>query len=810
MPARRTLAVVVSWLLVLWFVAPPPAPAAWSHLPSANQAVFNWTGSQATPVVVPDGSGGTIVFWQDGRNGNNDYYARHLAADGAVGWGASGVAVCTAAGSQSLLAACSDGAGGAIAVWRDYRSGTNFDIYAQRVTSAGTAAWTTNGVAIRTLTSAQDVPLPVPDGSGGAYLFWQDSRNGSDTDLYVQRISSLGVPQWSTNGVSICAATGTQTLGMAIPDGSGGAIVVWVDSRTSIYTDIYAQRITASATIAWPADGLVICNAAYFQTEPAVALDEAGGAVFVWRDFHTMVRPEIYAQRVTLGGTIDWAEDGRPVCSADNDRGTPVIAPDGAGGTIVAWKDYRSGDQWDVYAQRLTAEGPGAWAYAGVAVCTATNDQSGVRMVGDGQGGAVISWQDERGGQGVDLYAQRLDAGGAALWTANGAAVSTAAGDQLASVLAADGKGGFIAVWYDDRDGDNDIYAQRIDQYGYLGSPAPSIAAVSDVPGDQGGKVKVAWQASYLDQLSDPELDYYDILRSSPPNVAKAALARGARLVTSPADLAKDDAPCYLVTGSADKAYYWEYLTAIPAIHYLANYSYIAATLGDSTTAGDPATAFMVVGRNSGRTMWWLSDPASGRSVDNLGPATPTFLAARREGDATFLRWLPNTEADLAGYRLYRGSDGGFTPAPANLVAAPADTGYLDAGARLFAWYKLMAVDVHGNESPVATLGPSGVADVPPGGVPAVTRLEAAVPNPFNPATTLAFNLKEAGRARLAVYDAAGRLVRVLVDGDLPAGRHEARWDGRGQRGERVATGVYLCRLEAGAYRATRRITLLQ
>ena len=89
--------------------------------------------------------------------------------------------------------------------------------------------------------------------------------------------------------------------------------------------------------------------------------------------------------------------------------------------------------------------------------------------------------------------------------------------------------------------------------------------------------------------------------------------------------------------------------------------------------------------------------------MDNLGPATPTFLAARREGDATFLRWLPNTEADLAGYRLYRGSDGGFTPAPANLVAAPADTGYLDAGARLFAWYKLMAVDVHGNESPVAT-----------------------------------------------------------------------------------------------------------
>ena len=811
MPARRTLVVVVPWLLVLWSVAPPPARAAWSHQPSVNQAVYNGTGSQATPVVVPDGSGGAIVFWQDGRNGNNDYYARHLESDGTVSWGSFGLAVCTAAGSQSELVACADGQGGAIVAWKDYRSGTNSDVYAQRITAAGAVAWAANGVPICTQSSSQERLLVTSDGSGGAYFLWADTRYAGEADVFGQRILASGAVQWVANGATICSATGSQYPATAVADGTGGVIVVWTDYRASVTSDdLYAQRITSSASLAWAADGVAICDSPNWQTEPTIAMDNAGGAVIAWRDNRNTLRYDIYVQRITLAGTAQWADDGRTVGTIASDGGAPQVVSDGAGGTFVVWRDYRDAGDFDIYAQHFSQVGQYLWSTAGVAVCNVSYDQETPRIVADDQGGAVIAWQDERSTAGVDLYTQRLDATGAAKWAAGGIALSTAAGDQLASVLAADGNGGFISVWYDDRDGDNDIYAQRVDQFGYLGSPAPTIAAVSDVPGDQGGKVKVAWQASYLDGLSDPELDYYDVLRSSPPNAARAALARGARLVTSPADLAKDGAPCYLVTGSADKAYYWEYLTAISAMHYLANYSYIAATLGDSTTVGDPATAFMVVGRNAGRTMWWLSEPASGRSVDNLGPAAPTLLAARRAGDGTLVRWLPNTEADLAGYRLYRGTTAGFVPGPGNLVAAPADTGCVDAGAPLYAWYKLAAVDVHGNESPVATLGPAGVAGAPDGDVPAVTRLERAVPNPFNPSTTLAFSLREAGRARLAIYDAGGRLVRVLADGELPAGRHEVRWDGRGQRGERVATGVYLCRLEAGAYRATQGITLLQ
>jgi hypothetical protein len=86
-----------------------------------------------------------------------------------------------------------------------------------------------------------------------------------------------------------------------------------------------------------------------------------------------------------------------------------------------------------------------------------------------------------------------------------------------------------------------------------------------------------------------------------------------------------------------------------------------------------------------------------------------------------------------------------------------------------------------------------------------------AWPNPFNPRTTLAFELPAAAPVSLVVYDLAGRRVRTLAAGEvLGAGAHTRTWLGRDDRGRAVASGVYLYRLEAGAQRATRRVTLIR
>jgi hypothetical protein len=76
------------------------------------------------------------------------------------------------------------------------------------------------------------------------------------------------------------------------------------------------------------------------------------------------------------------------------------------------------------------------------------------------------------------------------------------------------------------------------------------------------------------------------------------------------------------------------------------------------------------------------------------------------------------------------------------------------------------------------------------------TSIDAAMPNPTRAGATFEFQLARAGTARLALYDATGRLVRVLTEGAFLAGRHEAAWDGRDAGGSQVASGVFFARLE--------------
>jgi len=93
---------------------------------------------------------------------------------------------------------------------------------------------------------------------------------------------------------------------------------------------------------------------------------------------------------------------------------------------------------------------------------------------------------------------------------------------------------------------------------------------------------------------------------------------------------------------------------------------------------------------------------------------------------------------------------------------------------------------------------------------PFTYALRANVPNPFNPVTKITFELPEAGRVTLAVFDIRGRRVRQLVDEAKQPGRYDVDWNGTDDNGHRLASGVYFCRMEAGAFRETMRMTLLK
>jgi len=121
--------------------------------------------------------------------------------------------------------------------------------------------------------------------------------------------------------------------------------------------------------------------------------------------------------------------------------------------------------------------------------------------------------------------------------------------------------------------------------------------------------------------------------------------------------------------------------------------------------------------------------------------------------------------------------------------------------------YKLIAVDVHGNASAGSEVVPGGTLDVPGPGA-TLAFLGRVAPNPSRGDVSMRFGLSRPGRASLDVFDASGRRVRELARGDLAAGEHFARWDGRDASGDICPAGMYFVRMQTVGFSAERRLVL--
>ncbi len=93
--------------------------------------------------------------------------------------------------------------------------------------------------------------------------------------------------------------------------------------------------------------------------------------------------------------------------------------------------------------------------------------------------------------------------------------------------------------------------------------------------------------------------------------------------------------------------------------------------------------------------------------------------------------------------------------------------------------------------------------------VPGVLRMSAGIPNPFVAQTQVRLELPELCATRVEVFDLLGRRIRLVYDGELPAGRHQLAWDGRDASGHRAPSGLYLLRLAAADQSITRRVVML-
>src|SRR5262245_20111751 len=159
----------------------------------------------------------------------------------------------------------------------------------------------------------------VPDGNGGVLIFWNDSRIGR-SHIWMQHLDAGGNRLWATDGVPIWGLNGEMSAPRATTDGRGGAIVTWsviVDAQFN--TDLYAQHVASDGSQTWGVDGTDVCTAAGAQHPTSIISDgffspvfgQGPGAIIAWIDTRTgPLQQYVYTQALDNLGNKLWAPSG--------------------------------------------------------------------------------------------------------------------------------------------------------------------------------------------------------------------------------------------------------------------------------------------------------------------------------------------------------------------------------------------------------------------------------------------------------------------------------------------------------------------
>ena len=189
-------------------------------------------------------------------------------------------------------------------------------------------------------------------------------------------------------------------------------------------------------------------------------------------------------------------------------------------------------------------------------------------------------------------------------------------------------------------------------------------------------------------------------------------------------------------------------------------------------------------------------------------PVAPAAVAqlSLAELSGASLSWAPNAEADVDHYVIYRLPDEQTQPGAAHVAGTVVHPGHTFASSQSDGCFVVVAVDQDGHVggySAAVTAGATAAGDAP-----RALAIAGVAPNPFNPRTTIRFEVPHAGRVEVLIYDMRGRCVRTLTDAVLAVGRHEAVWDGRDDDGAAASAGVYLLRVVAGGEQRSAKLVL--
>ncbi len=455
------------------FLAIPLLVTAVSFIPSAVLAAWPTDGiplNIATDDVpqqalTTDGNSGVIVAW---LNFDESYditrvFVQRISSAGGHYWSSTGVSATSIVGTQYDPQIVSDGEGGAYVAWTDCR-GSSWcsisNVYIQRFDANGSPLWATDGVRVFEGTWSGS-PNLVADSEGGCIVFWASSLS-----ISAQRFNGDGVKQWEPNGVSLCSGCNTTGDFHSVPDGEGGAILVWNNDDLA-FNRPFAQRISSAGNALWASGGVLLSGNESQKSISKVVTDDDRGAFIAWSDYSSQQSPTFRAmvQHVNRDGSLLWPPNGARVSDSNISQSGPTLTHDGFGGVIVVWQEAPS-SSYVILAQRLSHTGVKQWAPEGIPICDAPGSRGRASALSDGNGGAIVMFLDQRTPT-WSIAGQRLGPDGERLWTSDGIVFGPGwLDDDYGPTAISDDDGGSLLIRQVATPSWRELYAHRVTSAG--------------------------------------------------------------------------------------------------------------------------------------------------------------------------------------------------------------------------------------------------------------------------------------------------------------------------------------------------------
>ncbi len=469
-------------LLFVWMTA---IQAQWSTDANVNNLVGGIAGDDVIPQVATTTDGHTYISWFSLEGGNYNVRMQLFDVNGNALWQPGGLLV-SSHPSMTWLTDYSltvDKEHCAIIGFQDIRDGNN-NIYAYRISQQGQFVWGPDGLALSDNTAFEPYPvMAVPDDNQTVFA-WQSEDSTGQGIIRLQKVAADSTRLWGQWGIEYKSSlAGENFIYPALVPSDNQSVILVFHKQTGSWMNpkqIWAQKFDAAGNPVWASDVPVFNGSGVpiiprFLVEP----DGAGGVVVCWHDTRAgMGIFNVFVQRINSSGNVLFTTDGVAVGPTTNSiQMNPGMAFNPVNQTITTFFNVENTgqSQWGLAGQMFDAGGQALWSAAMNVVIPMGSVEISNIEVRRAYNQALVTYQyyDFVNSSDARIQGMLTDGFGNTVWMP---AITTICNVQSGKVHGVTGyyhDQQWILAWEDGRNGNPDVYAQNVLISGQLG-PAPS------------------------------------------------------------------------------------------------------------------------------------------------------------------------------------------------------------------------------------------------------------------------------------------------------------------------------------------------